>query len=145
MFNSFLQQLSKFFYGLCWSRTASVCRLESASLIIFSLAMVIFGLLGIILGRVRIGHFSLKGWKVRALALVLILGVACAFIAKFGLLVEIVLAWIVVMIGLFLSEKLAQHQPLPAEIHNFQSGPDEPPSRLHLRFMKDGSGILIVT
>jgi hypothetical protein len=144
MLNPFLLQISKIFYGLCWSRTTSVCRLESASLIFFSLAMVVFGLLGIILARVKISHFSLKGTVVRILGAVLLLGVACAFIPKVGLLIEISLALVIVVIGLLLSEKPLQHKPLPAETHTFQSGPDEPAYRLHLRLLKDGSGILIV-
>jgi organic radical activating enzyme len=144
MSNPFLLQISKLFYDLCWSRTTSVCRVESASLIFFSLAMVVFGLLGIILARVRISHFKLKGIPVRILGAILVLGVACAFIPKYGVLVEIALALVVVVIGLLLAEKPAQHQPLPAETHTFQSGPDEPPYRLHLRLLKDGSGILIV-
>jgi hypothetical protein len=86
----------------------------------------------------------LQGTAVRVLALVLLLGVACAFIPKVGLLVEIALALVIVMIGLLLSEKLVQHKPLLAEMHTLQSGPDEPPYRLHLRFLKDGSGVLIV-
>ncbi len=144
MSNPFLQQISKIFYDLCWSRTASVCRVESASLIFFSLAMVVFGLLGIILAKVKVSHFKLKGTTVRTLGAILVLGVACAFIPKIGVLVEIVLALVVVVIGLLLAEKPAQHKPLPAETHTFQSGPDEPPYRLHLRLLKDGSGILIV-
>jgi hypothetical protein len=144
MSNTFLLQISKIFYDLCWSRTTSVCRLESASLIFFSLVMVVFGLLGIILARVKISHFRLQGLPVRILALVLFLGVAFAFIPKYGVLIEIALALGIVAIGLLLSEKPEQHKPLPAETHTFQSGPDEPPYRLHLRLMKDGSGILIV-
>jgi len=35
-------------------------------------------------------------------------------------------------------------QPLTAETHHYQSGPDEPAYRLHLRLEKDGSGLLIV-
>jgi hypothetical protein len=35
-------------------------------------------------------------------------------------------------------------QPLSAETHHYQSGPDEPAYRLHLRLEKDGSGLLIV-
>ena len=35
-------------------------------------------------------------------------------------------------------------RPLPAETHTVQSGPDEPPYRLHLRLLKDGAGVLIV-
>jgi len=144
MLNPFLLQISKIFYGLCWSRTTSVCQLESASLIFFSLAMVVFGLLGIILARVKISHFSLKGSSVRILGAVLLLGVACAFIPKYGLLIEIVLVLMVVVIGLLLSEKPVQHKPLPAETLTFQSGLDEPAYRLHLRLLKDGSGILIL-
>ncbi|HEX7541935.1 MAG TPA: radical SAM protein [Anaerolineales bacterium] len=106
--------------------------------------MVVFGLLGIILARVKISHFSLKGSTVRILGAVLLLGVACAFIPKYGLLIEIVLALMVVVIGLLLSEKPVQHKPLPAETHTFQSGLDEPAYRLHLRLLKDGSGILIL-
>jgi len=144
MSNSFLLQISKFFYGLCWSRTTSVCRVESASLVFFSLVMIVFGLVGIILARVNIGHIKLQGLAVRILSLVLLLGVACAFIPKYGVLVEIVLALVIVVIGLLLAEKPVQHQPLPADTHTFKSGPDEPAYRLHLRLMKDGSGILIV-
>jgi hypothetical protein len=142
--NPILLQISKFFYGLCWSRSTSVCQVESASLIFFSLAMVVFGLLGIILARVKVSHFSLQGRVVRILSLVLLLGVACAFIPKYGLLAEVVLALVVVVVGLLLSEKPEQHKPLPAGTHTFKSGPDEPPYRLHLRLLKDGSGILIV-
>ncbi|MBE3117618.1 MAG: radical SAM protein [Candidatus Atribacteria bacterium] len=144
MLNPILLQISKFFYGLCWSRTTSVCQLESASLIFFSLAMVGFGLLGIIHGRVKISHFSLKGMTVRLLGAFLLLGVACAFIPKYGVLIEIVLALVIVVIGLLLSEKPVQSKPLPAGTHTFQSGPDEPAYRLHLRLLKDGSGILIL-
>jgi hypothetical protein len=43
-----------------------------------------------------------------------------------------------------LAEKPARHQPLPVNTHTFQSGPGEPPYRLHLRLLKDGTGILIV-
>ncbi|MBE3067939.1 MAG: hypothetical protein IMZ73_11025, partial [Chloroflexi bacterium] len=144
MLNPFLLQISKIFYGLCWSRTTSVCQLESASLIFFSLVMVVFGLLGISLARVNIGHFRLKGLAVRILGAVLLLGGACAFIPKYGVLVEITLALAVVILGLLLSEKPVQHKPLPAETHTFQSGPGEPAYRLHLRLLKDGSGLLIV-
>ena len=59
-------------------------------------------------------------------------------------MVEIVLTLVIVVIGLLLAEKPAAAQPLPAETHTFQSGPDEPPYRLHLRLLKDGSGILII-
>ncbi len=141
---SFFQQLSNFFYGLCWSRTTSVCRIESASLIFFSLVMVAFGLLAIILGRARLGHFKLQGISVRILGAVLVLGFALAFIPKYGLLVEIGLAVVVLVVGLLLSEKPKQSLPLPAETHTFQSRPGDPSLRLHLRLLKDGSGLLVV-
>jgi hypothetical protein len=144
MLNPILLQLSKFFYGLCWSRTTSVCQIESGSLIFFSLVMIAFGLLGIILGKVVLGQFKLKGMPVRIMGVFLLLGAACAFIPRIGVLIEIGLALAVVVVGLFLAEKPARHTPLPAETHTYQSGPDEPAYRLHLRLLKDGSGILIV-
>jgi hypothetical protein len=136
--------ISEFFYGLCWSRTTSVCQIESAALIFFNLAMGIFGLLGIFLGSARIGHFRLKGSMLRILSALLLLGVGFIFFPKYGLMIEIGLALIIVVVGLLLAEKPVQHKPLPAETHTFKSGPDEPAYRLHLRLLKDGSGILIV-
>jgi hypothetical protein len=44
----------------------------------------------------------------------------------------------------WIRERFTKVAPLPAETHTFQAGPDEPAYRLHLRLMKDGSGILIV-
>src|SRR5512147_1202587 len=44
----------------------------------------------------------------------------------------------------FVREHVTKFRPLPVETHTFQSGPDEPAYRLHLRLQKDGSGILIV-
>ena len=125
---------------------------HDVALIVFSLAMAVSGLLGIILGRVRIGHFKLKGVAVRVLGAVLLLIPFLYFIPKYGsrygpkygLLVEIILALVIVIIGLLLAEKPASARHLPAETHTFQSGPDEPAYRLHLRLLKDGSGILIV-
>ena len=144
MSNPILLQLSDLFYGLCWSRTTSVCQLESASRIFFSLAMIVFGLLGIILARVKISHFQLQGMQVRILSLILLLGVACAFIPKYGVVVEIVLALVVVLVGLLLAEKPTPHQPVPAGTYTYQPAKGEPPYRLHLRLLKDGAGILIV-
>jgi hypothetical protein len=118
--------------------------LRQLPLIIFSLLMVISGLLGLIFGRLSIGHFRFKGLAVRILSAFLFLGAASYFIPKYGLLVEIVLALVIVIIGLLLAEKPATAQPLPADTHTFQSGPDEPAYRLHLRLLKDGSGILII-
>ncbi len=44
----------------------------------------------------------------------------------------------------FIRERFTKVQPLPAETLHYQSSPDEPAYRLHLRLQKDGSGILIV-
>jgi organic radical activating enzyme len=41
-------------------------------------------------------------------------------------------------------ERFTRVRPLPAETHHYQSAPDEPAYRLHLRLNRDGSGILIV-
>ena len=76
------------------------------ALIIFSLIMLVSGLLGLIFGRLSVGHFKFKGVAFRILSAVLFLGAAGYFIPKYGLLVEIVLALVVVVIGLVLAEKL---------------------------------------
>ena len=44
----------------------------------------------------------------------------------------------------FIRERFIITKPLPAGSHTYQSGPDEPAYRLHLRMQPDGSGILIV-
>lgn len=44
----------------------------------------------------------------------------------------------------FVREQLTRVQPLAAETHHYQSGPDGPAYRLHLRLEKDGSGVLII-
>jgi hypothetical protein len=53
------------------------------------------------------------------------------------LLASLLVLWV-------LAKKPGPHEPLPAAIHTYKSGPDEPAYRLHLRLLKDGSGILIV-
>ncbi len=112
--------------------------------IIFSLIMVIAGLSGLAFGRLSIAHIRIKGVVFRILSACLFVGAAGYFIPKYGLLVEIVLTAVLVVIVLVLTEKPANAQPLTAETHTFQSGPNEPPYRLHLRLLKDGSGILII-
>ena len=144
MSSPFLAQISEFFYGLCWSRNTTVCQVESASLIFFTLAMIVFGLLGIIFARASLGQLKLGGTPVRILGALLLVGAACGFIPRYGVLVEIALALGLVVIGLLMAEKPLQHGPLPAETHTYKSGPDEPGYRLHLRLLKDGSGILVV-
>jgi len=44
----------------------------------------------------------------------------------------------------FLRQQITRTQPLPAGTHHYQSQPDEPAYRLHLRMLPDGAGILIV-
>jgi hypothetical protein len=44
----------------------------------------------------------------------------------------------------FVRERFTKVRPLPVETHHFQSDPDEPAYRLHLRLQKDGSGVLVV-
>ena len=112
--------------------------------IIFSILMLIAGLLGLVFGRLSIGHIRIKGMIVRILSACLILGSAAYFIHSYGLLVEILLTAVIVGIALLAAEKPVAAQPLAAETHTFQSGPGETPYRLHLRLLKDGSGILII-
>ncbi len=113
-------------------------------LAIFTGIMMAAGIFGIILGRVRVGHFKLKGTTLRILSTLLLAGAAFFFLPRYALPIEILLTAVLVVIGLILAEKPKSAQPLPAETHTFQSGPDEPSYRLHLRLLKDGSGILIV-
>jgi hypothetical protein len=112
--------------------------------IIFSLLMLVAGLLGLVFGRLSVAHIRIRGVVFRALSACLILGAAGYFIPKYGLLVEILWTLVIVVIVLLLTEKPAAAQPLTAETHTFQSGPDQAPYRLHLRLLKDGSGILII-
>ena len=114
------------------------------ALIVFTLIMIVSAILGLIFGQLRIGHYKLKGLAVRVLSVFLLLSAAAYFIPVYGLPVELVLALVIVIIGLLVAEKPQAAKPLPAETHTFQSGPDEPAYRLHLRLLKDGSGILIV-
>ena len=44
----------------------------------------------------------------------------------------------------FIRERFTPAKPLPAGSYTYQSNPDEPSYRLHLRMQPDGSGILIV-
>ena len=46
--------------------------------------------------------------------------------------------------GNFIQEHFARVRPLAPGMYASQSGPDETPSRLHLRLERDGSGILVV-
>ena len=66
--------------------------------IIFSLIMLIAGLLGLVFGRLSISHIRIKGVVVRILSACLFLGAAGYFIPKYGLLFEIVLTLVIVII-----------------------------------------------
>ena len=113
-------------------------------LFIYTGLMVVAGILGIIFGRVRVGHLRLKGTTMRVLSALLLAGAALYFLPRFALPAEILLTVVLVVIALIVAEKPKKAQPLPAETHTFQSGPDEPAYRLHLRLLADGSGMLIV-
>ena len=114
------------------------------ALIVFTLVMIVAGLFGLIFGRFRMGSYKMKGPVVRILSVFLILGATAYFIPVYGLPVEFLLVLVILIIALLTAEKPQPAMPLPAETHTFQSGPDEPAYRLHLRLLKDGSGILIV-
>ena len=119
--------------------------------IVISVCLLVLGAYLLIAGRLKIGSYNVKGVVVRLIGAVLLLGSAIYFLSggrgfmhKYGLVIQALLLLAGIIILWILAEKPARHQPLPAEAHTFQSGPDEPPYRLHLRLMKDGSGILIV-
>jgi hypothetical protein len=125
--------------------------LTLVSRIFFSICMLALGGYLIIAGRLRILNYSVKGVFVRIIGLVILLGSAIFFLFeqrgffhKYGLLTQalILLAGIIVL--WILAKKPAPAEHLPAATHSLQSGPDEPAYRLHLRLLKDGSGILIV-
>ncbi len=112
--------------------------------IVFSIGMVLLGLFAIIIGEIKLRQYKLKGLAVRILGAVLFLGAAAYFIPKVGLAVETIIALAVILTGYILSEKPARAQHLTAGTHHYQSGPDEPTHRLHLRLEKDGTGVLIL-
>jgi hypothetical protein len=112
--------------------------------IVLTVLVGLSGLSAIIIGKVTISQHKLKGPLVRILGGVLILAAAAVFIPTYGLIIEVLLAAAAVAVGIILAEKPAQVVSLEAETHHYQSGPDEPAYRLHLRLEKDGSGLLIV-
>ena len=112
--------------------------------IIFSLLMLFAGIVGLIFGRLSIFRIKLKGPIFRILCACLVLGAALYFIPKYGLVLELVLVLVLALIAWLRAEKPVAIQPLSPETHTYQSGPGEPPYRLHLRLMPDGSGLLII-
>jgi len=119
--------------------------------IVIAASMLILGLYLLFIGKFKAGNYLVKGVLVRIIGVVFLLGSAIflvsggrGFFNQYGVFIQMVLLLGGVVVLWVLAEKPAFHQPLPATTHTFQSGPDEPPYRLHLRLMKDGSGILIV-
>ena len=122
------------------------------SKVVFLVIMLILGLYFLIAGRFRIsvyqGHrCGCPGHRARAhrgCSVYLYLFVHRGFLFRYSILIQAVVLLAGIVVLWFLAEKPARHQPLPAETHTFQSAPDEPPYRLHLRLLKDGSGLLVV-
>ncbi len=119
--------------------------------IFISVCMFAFGAYLLIAGRLRVSKYKVKGVPVRMIGAVILLGAAIFFLSegrgffhKYGLILQLVLLLAGAILLWFLAEKPKRAAPLPPDTHTFQSGPDEPAYRLHLRLLKDGSGILIV-
>jgi hypothetical protein len=119
--------------------------------IFISVCMLASGAYLLIAGKLRVGRYRVKGLPVRIVGAVFLLGAAIFFLTlqrgffhQYGILIQLVLLLAGALLLWILAEKPALAAHLPPELHTFQSGPDEPPYRLHLRLLKDGSGILIV-
>jgi hypothetical protein len=121
---------------------------------VFFVIMLFLGLFLLVAGRLKVLNIRVKGIVVRVIGVVFLLAAAYSiystqfvqrgFIHKYSILIQAVLLLAGFIILWTQAEKPVHHQPLPAETHTFQSGKDEPAYRLHLRLLKDGSGILIV-
>jgi Radical SAM superfamily len=119
--------------------------------IFISVCMLAFGVYLLIAGKLGISKYSVKGLPVRIIGAVILLGSAIYFLSerrgffhKYGPIVQLVILLAGVILLWVLAKKPAGTAPLPADTHTYKSGPDEPAYRLHLRLLKDGSGILIV-
>jgi Radical SAM superfamily/Coenzyme PQQ synthesis protein D (PqqD) len=119
--------------------------------IFISICMLAFGTYLLIAGKLKISKYNVKGVPVRIIGAVLLLGSALFFLSmrrgffhKYGLIVQLVLLLAGVILLWILAEKPTKAVPLSPDTHTYQPGPDEPAYRLHLRLLKDGSGILIV-
>ncbi len=112
--------------------------------IVLPVIVGLIGLYALIVGKINLSQHKLKGPTVRILGAVLILAAAAIFIPTYGLIIDVLLAAAVVVAGILLAEKPAHAQHLDVGTQHYQSGPDEPAYRLHLRMEKDGSGLLIV-
>jgi hypothetical protein len=125
--------------------------LDMLSRYVFLVGLPLLGLFLFIAGKVKIGSINVKGVVVRIVGIVFILAavylylfVHRGFLYKYSIVLQALLLLVGIILLWINAEKPASHQPLPAETHTFQSGPDEPPYRLHLRLLKDGTGILIL-
>ncbi len=119
--------------------------------IFISVCMLAFGAYLLVAGKLRISKYGVKGGLVRIIGAVILLGspiyflfVRRGFFHRYGTIIQVVLLLAGVILLWILAEKPAKAAPLPPDTHTFKSGPDEPAYRLHLRLLKDGSGILIV-
>jgi hypothetical protein len=125
--------------------------LALAAWVLVSICMLVFGAYLLIAGKFRINKYHVKGVPVRIIGAVILLGSAFVlfygqrgFFHQYGFVLQLVLLLAGLILLWALAKKPAPTQPLPAETHTLQSAPDEPAYRLHLRLLKDGSGILIV-
>ena len=119
--------------------------------IFISVCMLAFGAYLLLTGKLGISKYSVKGLPVRIIGAVILLGSAIFFLTlprgffnKYGLVIQVVLLLAGVILLWILAEKPAVAAPLPPNTHTYRSGPDEPAYRLHLRLLKDGTGVLIV-
>jgi hypothetical protein len=119
--------------------------------VFISVCMLASGAYLLIAGKLRIGKYRVNGLPVRIIGAVILLGSAIFFLTErrgffhqYGLIVQLILLLAGAILLWILAEKPARAAPLSPNMHTFQSGPDEPAYRLHLRLLKDGSGILIV-
>jgi hypothetical protein len=119
--------------------------------IFVSVCMLVSGAYLVITGKLMLNKYSVKGLLVRIIGAVILLGSFIYFISeqrgfwhKYALIVQLVLLLVGVILLWILAKKPTRAAPLPPQTHTYTSGPDEPPYRLHLRLLKDGSGILIV-
>ena len=104
------------------------------SRIFFSLLMLAFGIFLLVMGRLKIGDYKAGGIGVRIVGAMILLGSALFFQQKYGLPIQAILLLVALLSLWFLSEKPAPHQALPAAMHHYQSGPDEPAYRLFMGF-----------
>jgi hypothetical protein len=122
------------------------------SRIVISLVMLALGLYLLAAGRLSLRGYSAKGLMVRIIGAIFLLASGIYFLYplrnilfhRYGVLGQVLILLVGLVVLWLTAKKPAAAEHLPAETHTLQSGPDEPAYRLHLRLLKDGSGILIV-